>query len=101
MKNNEITITYSNKKCFVEVMESEGDIFIELYSVRGKKFQARASVVVGMLPPGHVAIKDYSENSGMLQLLLDAKIVDKPINYYRSGFVEIPICPVLVPTKEV
>lgn len=40
MKNNEmITLTYSNKKCFVEVMESEGDIFIELYSVRGKSFK--------------------------------------------------------------
>ncbi len=43
-----------------------------------------------------VAIKDYSENSGMLDVLVNAKIVSKPIRYIQSGFIEVPICKILI-----
>jgi hypothetical protein len=43
-----------------------------------------------------VAIKDYSENAGILQELMDQGVVSAPLRYKNSGFVRIPICKVLV-----
>lgn len=40
-----------------------------------------------------VAIKDYSENMGILDCLIDAGIISPPI-YFRG---EIPVCKIIVP----
>ena len=45
---------------------------------------------------GEIAIKDYSENEGMLKTMMDAGIVSKPLRYAKSGFVTIPICKLLI-----
>lgn len=90
------SVLFRTNKCFVEIMDYDGEIVIDLYSVRGKKLVATASVGLRVsVPPGYVAIKDYSENSGMLQTLVDAKIVAEPSYYVPAGFVEIPVCEVL------
>jgi hypothetical protein len=39
-----------------------------------------------------VIIKDYSENEGMLQTLLDAGVVELAGRSVRSGFVTCPVC---------
>ena len=39
-----------------------------------------------------IAIKDYSENEGMLEALMKAKIVSAPLRYVESGWVTIPVC---------
>ena len=39
-----------------------------------------------------IAIKDYSENEGMLEALMKAKVVSAPLRYVESGWVSIPIC---------
>lgn len=45
----------------------------------------------------HVLIKDYSENEGMLQALIEQKIVeDTGRRYLLSHFVFAPICKLLV-----
>jgi hypothetical protein len=46
--------------------------------------------------PCEMAIKDYSENAGLLQVLIDAGVVSEPVGYVRSGFVEIPVCDLLM-----
>lgn len=43
-----------------------------------------------------VIIKDYSENSGMLDTLIKGNIVSEPFGYYRVGLVEAPICNLLI-----
>lgn len=44
------------------------------------------------LPPACVAIKCWSENLGVEQILIDAGIIDKnPIDYIESGFVVAPV----------
>jgi hypothetical protein len=55
-----------------------------------------ASVNVGHADPNEVAIKDYSENEGILQAMVEAGIVSEPIRTVKSGFVEIPICRLLI-----
>lgn len=48
---------------------------------------------VGKLPDDLVAIKDYSENEGMLAALVAAGIVESDVvGVVPSGFVEIPVC---------
>lgn len=52
------------------------------------------------IPKGYVAIKDYSENSGMLAAMREAGIVDKPHDWVSTGFVSIPICKLLIPLTD-
>lgn len=39
-----------------------------------------------------VAIKNYSENEGMLDALIDSGIINPPEYSEYSGYVELPIC---------
>jgi hypothetical protein len=50
------------------------------------------------LRPDEVIIKDYSENTGMLNTLLDAGVVEMTGKTIDTGFVTCPIC-VLVSIK--
>jgi len=58
----------------------------------------KASVAVeGYQPPdGFVCIKNWSENAGILEELIENRIIDPPQAYIPSGFVEIPICKLLI-----
>jgi len=44
------------------------------------------------LASNEVAIKNYSENTGILESLIAADIVENPHRHAESGFVSIPIC---------
>jgi len=48
------------------------------------------------MSPDEVAIKDHSENEGMLAFLVGQRIVSEPVRFIRSGFVEVPVCRLLV-----
>jgi hypothetical protein len=52
----------------------------------------------GLLKEDEVAIKDYSENEGILNTLLQYEIVDFPHAFIQSDFVKIPICKLLIKT---
>lgn len=41
---------------------------------------------------GYVAVKNYSENDGMLQFLIDNGIVDNPVTYVKENYGLFPIC---------
>jgi len=43
-----------------------------------------------------VIIKNYSENEGILDMLVKEKIVTKPIRYVQSGFEMCPVCILLI-----
>jgi len=47
------------------------------------------------LAPDEVLIKNYSENDGMLNTLINAGIVEKSDRKVCNGFVTIPICKLL------
>ena len=53
---------------------------------------AKCTVNVPDLAKDEVGVKDYSENEGMLDFLIDNLIIEKPHRYENSGFVKIPIC---------
>lgn len=47
------------------------------------------------LAEDEVAIKNYSENEGILETLIEAGVVSSPIRTVQSGWVTIPIVKVL------
>jgi hypothetical protein len=53
---------------------------------------ATATTWIEGLAENEVAVKDYSENVGMLDFLVKNGIVQEPHRYVNSGFVNIPIC---------
>lgn len=58
---------------------------------------ATANLPGEMLRPGHVFIKDHSENRGMLAALEKAGIVKGTGETAQSGFAEVPIATLLIP----
>ena len=77
---------YSNGRTAIELVEKNGEPM------------AVASV---NLPSDHlesdeVAIKNYSENQGVLDALVDAQIVSQPVRFIASGFIQVPVCKLLI-----
>ena len=53
---------------------------------------ATCTVPFSDLEKDEVAVKDYSENEGMLEFLVKNHIVQAPHRFIASGFVKIPVC---------
>ena len=47
------------------------------------------------LPNNMAAIKDYSENEGVLEALISQGIITGPVRYISSGYVSIPVVKVV------
>ena len=93
-----IVVSFSDYKCIVQYAKYfNGRMAIQLIDFDDGSPIATASV---NLPDVHmetdeIAIKDYNENKGVLDALVEAGIVSKPLRYESSGYVTIPICTVL------
>jgi hypothetical protein len=74
---------YGNGQTAIRLIDTEDGMLFAIASV---------SLVNHHLSTDEVAIKDYSENEGILQSLIDSGIVEKPHRNIQSGFVTIPIC---------
>jgi hypothetical protein len=48
------------------------------------------------LATDEVLIKDYSENAGMLALLVEAGVVGPPLRKVQSGYVTLYVCQCLI-----
>lgn len=85
--------------CIVQKMEyGNGRTALQLVDKDDYAPVATASVNLPQEPlaKDEIAIKDYSENKGMLDALVKGGIVSEPIGYANSGFVTIPICKLLI-----
>lgn len=69
---------------------------IDLFGIlQGEKYPEqilRVNCLFEGLSEGEIAVKDYSENAGLLDELLRLRIISKPSWYISSGFVRIPVC---------
>lgn len=89
-------IEFNGRECFVRREKyTDGNNAIVLETAHGE-IVAVASINIDGLKIDEVAIKDYSENEGMLETLLHYDIISVPIRYEYSGFVEIPVCKILI-----
>ena len=72
---------------------NDGKIKIQLYDSKdGTPYATATSSIKENLEQGEVAIKDWSENKGILDFLVQNKIVKEPHRFVESGYVKIPIC---------
>ena len=73
---------------------ANGQRRLVLYSVEDGMPYMTASVALQdtQLEDDEIAIKDYSENEGILRALIRAGIVEPSHGSVRQGFVRIPIC---------
>ena len=71
----------------------DGKIRIQLYDSKdGTPYATATASIKENLEQGEVAIKDWSENEGILDFLVQNKIVKEPHRFVKSGYVKIPIC---------
>jgi hypothetical protein len=100
---NLISVQYHEWKCGILTDRyQDGSIKLQLYHPQ----EGPIATATVYLPHAafdkstHVAIKDYSENEGMLNALINAGVVAPPDIYIPSGHVKIPICKLLLERKE-
>jgi hypothetical protein len=76
---------------------ANGQTAIKLIDIADGFPFATATVCVedDLLKEGEVAIKNYSENEGILESLIEAEVIDYPHAFIKSTHVEIPICKLL------
>jgi len=83
--------SYSNGRTALELVAWEDDHDRDLFE--GEPIATcTVNILEIELEENEVLIKDYSENEGMLQSLLDAGIVKTTGKVMSSGFVTIPVC---------
>jgi hypothetical protein len=78
---------YRNGRTAIQLMDAEDGSPIATATVNLPDFP---------LAEDRVAIKDYSENEGMLDALVEAGIVEELGLHAETGFVTVPICKLLV-----
>lgn len=74
---------YLNNTLALELVETE----------TGEPFMM-CTVNIPDLSYGEVAIKNYSENEGVLDFLIKEGIVEPPHRFASSGYVSLPVCKV-------
>lgn len=90
-----VTINGEGLKLFRSTYNNNGRVALELYDDEGP--YATASVNVDDdIPEDHIAIKNYSENEGVLDALVAAGVVERPSFFVESGWVQIPVCKLLI-----
>lgn len=80
-----------------EIYQEGGRPAILLRDAEGAVYATATTNVPDVaVPEGHVLIKDYNENAGLLDALIAAGIVAPPEQGLRTGHVVIPLCRLLV-----
>ncbi len=93
-----MTVEYKGYNCTLEITRylKPKNIAIALHSNEGPIAKATVNLEV-KLKDGLVAIKDYAENEGMLQTMIDAGIVGNPVAIVDlSAYAQAHICPLLI-----
>lgn len=96
----EQTVKFQDWDCIVskENYADNDRIALELIDKHNGELVAVATINVPDedLKDDEAVIKDYSENEGMLDALVKAKIVSKPLRYVETGMVDSPVVKVLI-----
>jgi hypothetical protein len=90
--------------CIVQKRKyGNGGVALQLVDGEDGSPIATATVNIPGLKLGHneVAVKDYSENEGLLGALVEAGVVKPTGRVAKTGHVEVPVCELLPPYQEI
>lgn len=86
-------INYVGYDCNIEVSKYQfGGTALQLVDAEDGIPVATVTVNVPNLEKDEVAVKSYSENEGMLEIMMGEGIVTPPHRRVQSGWVSIPVC---------
>jgi len=87
------TITFQGFVCVVfSGKYSNGNTRLQLWSEEEGPI-ATATIDLGeKLPKDQAYIKDYSENDGMLDTLIESGIVARVLDYKMLEYISVPLC---------
>lgn len=97
-------VRFRDWDCLVQKRQYDnGRVALQLVDVEDGSPIAKATVNLPDVPLGknQVAIKDWSENEGMLDALVAASVITPTGQMVRSGYVEVPVCELQPPFREV
>lgn len=98
MNNAMNTITFNKTKCSIILgCYSNGRPAIELVNQKTNEpiLAATINLPLVSLSDKEVIIKNYSENEGILDVLIYSNIISEPIKYIETGLVLSPVCRIL------
>ena len=81
---------YRNGRLALSLIFRDEDGFMEVMTT------ASVNLPHAPLNEGEMFIKDWSENEGLLQALIDAGVVRRPLRWVTSGYVEVPAVRLLI-----
>jgi hypothetical protein len=93
-------VSFLNTLCVVAIerYQNNGRIALELFDQDGDCMcTATVNLPDVPLPNGHVFIKDYSENSGILAALVEAKVIGPALRIVNAGYTYAHECKLLMP----
>ena len=86
-------ITFKDYKCEIQIEKYQfGNKVIRLVDAEDGMPVATATTNVKGLLPDEIAIKDYSENEGMYETLLNAGVISPMHREIKEGWLIIPVC---------
>lgn len=85
---------FNKSKVVVKVINTVTPNRIELYDAKDMEpfLVATSNIPTLNNVEGYVAVKDYSENEGILNFLIENNFVEPPITFVRENLVNFPIC---------
>ncbi|MES2566997.1 MAG: hypothetical protein V4565_09035 [Bacteroidota bacterium] len=96
--NSFTTVKFQKWICFIEMgIYPNGRKAIELINARSGEPVLVATINVPeiCINEDEVIIKNYSENEGILDALIGAEIISRPVRIIQTGLIESPICKLL------
>lgn len=94
-RGHSMTYNLFGTDCLVDVKvidyRNGGSAILLTDALDGSPF-AHGTVWIDGLSANEVAVKDYSENEGMLNFLVENNIIEQPYRQMESGYVTLPIC---------
>ena len=95
------TLFIKKKEVYLKVERYQNKtIYLQLYELDGEPWTTITLNPDIALPYGIAAIKNYSENEGMLKWLLDNSIIHAQVAEIQSGYIKIPVVSVNISTLE-
>ena len=94
-----MNVTFNDSECTLDYAFYEnGRTALLLLDATDGQPVATASVNIPEVPleDDEIAIKDYSENEGMYNVLNAAGVISQPVSFIENGFVVIPVCKLLL-----
>lgn len=97
-------VRFKDWDCIVQKPQYEnGRPALQLVDAEDGSPIAEATVNLPDVPagPNQVFVKDWSENEGMLRVLTEAGVLKPTGETVRSGFVDVAVCELQPPFREV